>query len=131
MYLYFFLNWSISKAFKKGQKVLIVPCPSLAEAFFLKEDTAKKLKGFGSIFNNTDLSLLYSTGLKLVFSNKSDVSRQKQIHTTGVVINYLKIKDDYFVYSLISIALCLSCIQAFAIISAHTKASAVSAEQLF
>jgi hypothetical protein len=115
MFLNLFLNQNIKQAFTNGQKTLIIPCTRLGEAFFLKEKTAKELKGFNSLVCKSELSLSYVSGLKLIFCNKKDVERQKQIHPSAVVIKYLKINADYIFYSLVVVFFCLFLTQAILI----------------
>jgi hypothetical protein len=100
MFLNLFLNESIRKASKSSQTNLIIPCASLGEAFFMKEQTEKELKWLGPLSHKTDLSLSYASGIKLVFCNRNDVDWQKKIYPDAVIIKYLKIKMDYIFYSL-------------------------------
>lgn len=111
MYLNLFLKQNIKKAFTSGQRILIIPCKSLGEAIFLKEKTAKKLKRFSSLSSKSELSLSYASGLKLIFCNKNDVERQKQIYPSAVMLKYLKINIDYIFYSLVLFFFCLVLIQ--------------------
>jgi hypothetical protein len=94
-----------------------VVCDELVNAILVKERIADKLnKNVGHLIEKTDFSLIYDSGLKIIFCGKNAADRLQQNHNAKTIKNITLSTTPIF-YSLMLIFWCLVILQLTAILA--------------